>query len=723
MGKISYVTIRGSKLSFGYPQNELCENLNADMVDNYHASQIAKPFSIPVAGADGKIDPEYLPAGIGGGDIKVVIDYVDYHKYVKQNEFIYITPQAHTDQSGASIDYYKWVLPNGDITTTSNSNPTLVYEDTSELGTLTFRVTAVDTYGNQSVSKTINIEIVEELPPVINSISWNMIDFYENKSYIMTVNAESYENKPLSYQVTCDDPSITIENYQDQQNKFLVTFPELTEEKLYNLNVVVSDGDLQDEKEEQCVAKPMLDFVYRFENVYACSNIVVDNQGYLYIAVATSNNQIIFEKMDKALLTVERKAYNISAVLADSSTYKGRIALFVANDYLYAFINAYDETLAKYIFYLIEIDRSTLSINRTSKGYDIQSGADARIDSVCVVGNNVFVGCAIDSNDSCMVSKFSLDTLAEERKIDLGDYPEANKKRDSSILYDPTQDRIIVGHCFWTSRPYVGEIGFDWQYVFSQELLPYLNKRLSFVMNNGRPGYLSGFPDSSNLIINDRLYRVVFGLKGTGSPTTLAHVGIFDLSNYPDPTSLIASYTLTSSVGVAGTPFPVSCTSHTHLLALNSTELLYLFQACKGSRGGSTCYLVKFSTDFEMLGSAKIDSVNDDYSDGIVKRGIIVDGYLYLPIKTKLGSNSSLCIMKINPDNITNETQSFSLQSNPFFLDTGCIDITKTEGGYAPSLQDFTNSPITSELELIDTPISCQEVTPPELETYRDPFI
>ena len=65
MARTSYVTISGSKIAFGYPQNELCQNLNADMVDNYHASLIPAPNIIPVTNDEGKIPNEFL-SSIGG---------------------------------------------------------------------------------------------------------------------------------------------------------------------------------------------------------------------------------------------------------------------------------------------------------------------------------------------------------------------------------------------------------------------------------------------------------------------------------------------------------------------------------------------------------------------------------------------------------------------------------------------------------------------------------
>lgn len=46
--------------------------LNADTVDNFHASQVPAPNTIPVAGNDGKLNPAWLPAGSGGGDADTV---------------------------------------------------------------------------------------------------------------------------------------------------------------------------------------------------------------------------------------------------------------------------------------------------------------------------------------------------------------------------------------------------------------------------------------------------------------------------------------------------------------------------------------------------------------------------------------------------------------------------------------------------------------------------
>ena len=46
MGRISSTIISGSNLKFGYPKDELIDNLNADMVDGFHASSNPEPNKI-----------------------------------------------------------------------------------------------------------------------------------------------------------------------------------------------------------------------------------------------------------------------------------------------------------------------------------------------------------------------------------------------------------------------------------------------------------------------------------------------------------------------------------------------------------------------------------------------------------------------------------------------------------------------------------------------------
>ena len=142
--------------------------------------------------------------------------------------------------NGATIDHYEWILPDGSIVTGDN----ISYTPSEPVGTITqLQCRAVDTLGNMSNYSTKNILIVDNTYPIIDSITWDDDVHEEQQTYTMTITAHDPDGTIESYDVTCDDPNVTIVQDSVNHNVFSVTYPDYNSDIQITYTITVTDNE------------------------------------------------------------------------------------------------------------------------------------------------------------------------------------------------------------------------------------------------------------------------------------------------------------------------------------------------------------------------------------------------------------------------------------------------------------------------------------------------
>jgi len=104
MPRTRYITISGSNIAFGYPENELCENLNADTVDYFHASQTPQANTVVVSDSNGFIN-DWINQGSGSN---LDADKLDGH----DSSYFATSDHNHDDTYVKLSDYTDQIILN-----------------------------------------------------------------------------------------------------------------------------------------------------------------------------------------------------------------------------------------------------------------------------------------------------------------------------------------------------------------------------------------------------------------------------------------------------------------------------------------------------------------------------------------------------------------------------------------------------------------------------------
>jgi hypothetical protein len=177
-------------------------NLNADMVDGYHASTTSAPNSIPVANADGKIDASWLPDTTSFGQNMEFLAYLDFYD--------------------TGILNSNWVLRD------SNDLPKYWYINNPNNLTLTIsNITNNNSYIENVMYVTFTdstqyIEITSEVMPMeaLNSNYYKLAFFLPSDANVssiratLTINHIYYDSNNTPHESTC----LTINNFEIYRN-------------------------------------------------------------------------------------------------------------------------------------------------------------------------------------------------------------------------------------------------------------------------------------------------------------------------------------------------------------------------------------------------------------------------------------------------------------------------------------------------------------------------
>jgi len=244
--------------------------INSDKLDNYDASTTARPNVIPITNSSGKIPNEFMSSGtLEGGSGAVTSPTISgptSSKYGKDITLIASGSLTAFKDNGATIDHYEWILPDN-TTITGDSITYSIPNDNSLVGeTLAFQCKAVDSLGNESKTVTHSVEITAGEAPDIDSIEWSEDPpHHDNYSYTITIHASDPDNDPLTYNVTCNDTNVTIEQDTNDPSKFNITYPDYTEDTTVTFTYTVSDGTYDTSQQESVEVKdntpPTIDHV------------------------------------------------------------------------------------------------------------------------------------------------------------------------------------------------------------------------------------------------------------------------------------------------------------------------------------------------------------------------------------------------------------------------------------------------------------------------------
>ncbi|RLE64910.1 MAG: hypothetical protein DRJ47_06445 [Thermoprotei archaeon] len=118
---------------------------------------------------------------------------------------------------------------------------TITYPDYTSDTDVTFTITVSDgTYDTQEQQV---VHVFDNLPPTIDQITWDVNPpHYYSESYTMTIDASDPEGDSLTYNVTCDDANVTIQQDATYPNQFHITYPAYTTNTTVTYTVEVSDG-------------------------------------------------------------------------------------------------------------------------------------------------------------------------------------------------------------------------------------------------------------------------------------------------------------------------------------------------------------------------------------------------------------------------------------------------------------------------------------------------
>jgi len=174
---------------------------------------------------------------------QIVWDTNPPHYY---GETHYVTIYA-TDPEGADLSYD---LTCNDENVTiqqdgTNSNKFQVtYPNYTSDTTVTFTFHVSD--GTAETAQDQNVLVKANKPPVINGWTWSGSigpngEHYENQSYDLTIDADDPENDTLSYEVTCDDNNVTIQQDGTNPNVFHITYPDYSADTNVTFTISVSD--------------------------------------------------------------------------------------------------------------------------------------------------------------------------------------------------------------------------------------------------------------------------------------------------------------------------------------------------------------------------------------------------------------------------------------------------------------------------------------------------
>jgi hypothetical protein len=142
--------------------------------------------------------------------------------------------------NGATIDHYEWILP--DDTTASGDIITITF--TGNIGDeITIKARAVDTLNNYSRYTSFVVTIVDTIFPIIDNIAWDNDVHEEQQTYTMTITAHDPDGTVDDYDVTCNDPNVTIVQDTTNPNIFSVTYPDYPSDTQVTYTVSVTDNE------------------------------------------------------------------------------------------------------------------------------------------------------------------------------------------------------------------------------------------------------------------------------------------------------------------------------------------------------------------------------------------------------------------------------------------------------------------------------------------------
>jgi len=77
--------------------------------------------------------------------------------------------------------------------------------------------------------------------PIISDITWDNYNHIDNNTYTMNINASDPQGQILTYEVTCDELSVSIVQDGFNDNIFYVTYPDYTEDKIVKYTIKVTN--------------------------------------------------------------------------------------------------------------------------------------------------------------------------------------------------------------------------------------------------------------------------------------------------------------------------------------------------------------------------------------------------------------------------------------------------------------------------------------------------
>jgi len=161
--------------------------------------------------------------------------------YVKPGDTVLLQASGSHSPESSNITYH-WILPNG----IEQIGEQIVYTIPTTLNDgdeIIISCYATDDLNNKSPIATITLHVVLNYPPIINNIQFSAETLFDNTDYTVIIDATDPEGSSLTYNLTCDEPSIIITQDSSNPNIFTISIPKFTSTKSVNFTVEVSDGD------------------------------------------------------------------------------------------------------------------------------------------------------------------------------------------------------------------------------------------------------------------------------------------------------------------------------------------------------------------------------------------------------------------------------------------------------------------------------------------------
>jgi len=215
--------------------------LDADMVQNIHASQVSISQGIPASNETKQIDQSwmyYKPYIIS------VRTNLDLHS--KNNSFIF-TIDAYDPKEQDLV--YELICDDPAVIITQEAQINsfkVTYPDYGSDTVVTYTMTVTNTdnlFSSMEFEKKILVDLTS-FDPVIIDVLWNDENHTDNNVYFMLISASDPRDQNLTYEVECDDVNVGIVQDEMDETIFHVTYPNYTDDTTVTYTITVTNEDL-----------------------------------------------------------------------------------------------------------------------------------------------------------------------------------------------------------------------------------------------------------------------------------------------------------------------------------------------------------------------------------------------------------------------------------------------------------------------------------------------